>query len=153
MRKVTFYIDDIAYFAHKAPGVDLGNEESFKAIYTLYGEGKNIDRYELTDMDGNKLPITSLNGYQKGMILNECQAYFTDGNAPTPDKMPCGVIKVNDNGTIAELVDIENAWENKPSLNDRISEAEKRTTPPSGNSGPYIKQLERLPVYDEDGSR
>lgn len=137
MHKVTFYIDDIAYFAQKAPGVDLGSEESFKAIYTLYGEGKNIDRYELTDLDGNKLPIASLNGYQKGVILNECQAFFIDSAITAPDKMPCGVVKIDDSGKVWELFATEGPWGKQPSLNDLISEAADQLRQPAVCSEPH----------------
>lgn len=221
MRKVTFYIDDLAYFKHTAPGVDLGNEESFKAIYTLYGEGKNIERYELTDHEGNKISLPDLNGYQKGVILNDCKAHFEGSSYHGGGTWPCGVIKIEDqnrNNSWKErvCVDIENAMrcsnsfeeykaaleskgyslhkgnserfgdyisyttpdgkkvrdytlgpaytqeelklsfklgQNKPSLNEMIADAANRTAPPSGNGGPYIKQLERLPVYDEPVSR
>ncbi len=29
-------------------------KESFKVIFTLYGNGKTVDRHELTDFNGNK---------------------------------------------------------------------------------------------------
>ena len=58
----------------------FGNEEPFKCIYVLYGEKKECpDRYELTDLNGNKININDLNGYQKGVVLNDCWAYFTGG--------------------------------------------------------------------------
>lgn len=104
MRKVTFYIDDSAFFNHEAPRVDLGDQESFKAIYTLYGEGKNIDRYELTDKFGNKIPLSSLNGYQRGVILNDCKAYFSGGNYHGNGTKPCGVVKIVDNDMIMEMI-------------------------------------------------
>lgn len=112
MRKVTFFIDDLAFFNHEAPGVDFGDKESFKAIYTLYGEGKNIDRYELTDPDGNKISLADLNGYQKGVILNDCKAYFTGSSYHGGGTRPCGVIMIDDrNNSWRERVrvDIVNA--------------------------------------------
>lgn len=74
MRKVIFKIDDKECFRRELEKDNcigkqaddilkgLGN---FKAIYTLYGEGNNVDRYELTDYDGNKININDLNGYEK----------------------------------------------------------------------------------------
>lgn len=69
----------------------LGN---FKAIYTLYGEGKNVDRYELTDYDGNKISINDLNGYEKGVVLNDCHAYFTGGKYHCNADELCGVVEI-----------------------------------------------------------
>lgn len=100
MRKVIFTIDDLEYFkkelqkqnvTEEAQKDILGKLNHFKAIYTLYGKGKNIERYTLTDLDGNKVNLNDLNGYQKGVVLNECMAYYYDKN-----KVPCGVVDIQD---------------------------------------------------------
>ena len=103
MRKVIFKIDDKEYFRRELEKDNcigkqadnilkgLGN---FKAIYTLYGEGNNVDRYELTDYDGNKININDLNGYEKGVVLNDCYAYFTGGNYHSNASQPCGVEEI-----------------------------------------------------------
>lgn len=98
MRKVTFYIDDIEFFKIKHPYVKdtLDELERFKVIYTLIGNGNTLDRYELTDYDGNKIDINSLNGYQKGVVLSDCQSYFTGEPYVDNDNIPYGVIKIRD---------------------------------------------------------
>ena len=58
----------------------FGDKESFKVIYMITSDGRNPDKYELTDYDGNKIPLDSLNGYQKGVVLNDCMAYFSCKN-------------------------------------------------------------------------
>lgn len=110
MRKVTFYIDDLAYFrrtlekeANITPeqidGI-LSNLNGFSVIYTLYGEGKHIDRYALTDVDGNKININDLNGYQRGVILNDCMAYFEGRKNHDGKDEPSGVVKIAENGKV-----------------------------------------------------
>lgn len=102
MRKVIFHIDDNKYFheKYKQLGAKINDAfdelESFKVIYTLYGNGKSIDRYELTDYDGNKIHLNTLNGYQKGVVLNDCMAYFEGGKYHNNDTEPCGVIKIEE---------------------------------------------------------
>jgi len=102
MRKVTFYIDDLKWFRKSYNLTDKQMEDffsdtsSFKVIYTLYGDGNNADRYVLTDYDGNKVDINSLNGYQKGVILNDCWAYFTGGKYCNDGKEPCGVMRIEE---------------------------------------------------------
>lgn len=103
MRKVIFKIDDKEYFRRELEKDNcigkqaddilkgLGN---FKAIYTLYGEGNNVDRYELTDYDGNKININDLNGYEKGVVLNDCHAYFAGGKYHSNASQPCGVVEI-----------------------------------------------------------
>lgn len=101
-RKVTFVIDDLAFFKVDFSFTDnqmketFREKESFKAIYTLTGYGKNLDRYTLTDFDGNKIPLDSLNGYQKGIILNDCCAYFTGGKYFDNSTFPCGVVEIKE---------------------------------------------------------
>lgn len=105
MRKVIFKIDDKEYFRRELEKDNcigkqaddilkgLGN---FKAIYTLYGVGNNVDRYELTDYDGNKISINDLNGYEKGVVLNDCCAYFTGGKYHSNASQPCGVVEITE---------------------------------------------------------
>lgn len=111
MRKVIFTIDDLEYFkrmlqkqevTEEAQKDILENINQFKVIYTLYGEGKNVDRYTLTDFDGNKVNLNDLNGYQKGLVLNDCMAYFTGGKYHSNGTEPCGVIDIQDMEKITE---------------------------------------------------
>ena len=104
MRKVIFKINDIEYFFQKykddmtSDGLTdlLESINPFRAVYTLIGEGKNVDRYELTDYNGNKIKIDDLNGYQRGVVLNDCMAYFTGGKYFENDTQPCGVIEITE---------------------------------------------------------
>ena len=88
MRKIIFKIDDQEYFRRELEKENCTGEQAenilkgignFKAIYTLYGNGKQVDGYELTDYKGKKININDLNGYEKGVVLNDCYAYFTGG--------------------------------------------------------------------------
>ena len=104
MRKVIFYIDDLEYFRR------IWTEESnctpeqienilsglkdFKATFTLYGDGKNVSRYDLVDADGNQIGINDLNGYERGRIIGECYAYFEGYSVENP----CGVIGIEESG-------------------------------------------------------
>lgn len=116
MRKVTFYIDDAECFRAEFISSGLTEEQTdklvsdmkgFKAVYTLYGDGCFPDRYTLTDPEGNKISINDLNGFEKGVILNECMAYFTGKNNFTNGKtdfyfvgdMPTGVINIEEKET------------------------------------------------------
>lgn len=103
MRKVTFIINDLEWFRkfYKMSDVQFndifGNEKPFKCIYVLYGEGNKIlERYELTDLDGNKIHRDELNGYQKGVVLNDCCAYFTDGKYHSDTGEPCRVVDIKE---------------------------------------------------------
>ena len=107
MRKVTFIIDDEQYFRNEFKRQNpqltenqiddiLSDIVSFKAVLTLYGEGKSLDRYELTDENGNQMNINNLNGYQKGVIINDCYAYFERKSYFNNSEQPCGVIKIID---------------------------------------------------------
>lgn len=103
MRKVTFRIDDAEFFKreHKERLTEeqwkgfFGGTSPFKAIYTIIGD-KYPDRYELTDMEGNKLVRDNLNGYQKGVVLNDCMAYFNGGKYFDNADKPCGVIEITE---------------------------------------------------------
>ena len=107
MRKVTFIIDDEKYFRKEFKRQNpqltenqiddiLSDIVSFKAVLTLYGESKSLDRYELTDENKNQMNINNLNGYQKGVIINDCYAYFEGKSYFNNSEQPCGVIKIID---------------------------------------------------------
>ena len=109
MRKVTYHIDDLAYFRklwakqaniteEQISGI-LSDLEPFTAIYTLYGEKTNIDRSELTDVDGNKISINDLNGYQRSVILSDCMAHFEGRENHDGEADPCGVVKIEETET------------------------------------------------------
>lgn len=108
MRKVIFTIDDLVWMQKHYNLTDeqmkdiFPDKESFRVIYTLYGEGKNVDRYDLTDYDGNKIHMNDLNGYEKGVVLNDCYAYFTGGKYHSDTKEPCGVVDIQDMEKITE---------------------------------------------------
>ncbi len=105
MRKVKFVIDDDCYFrqefkkenpklTEKQINNILSNATPFRAILTLYGNNKYPDKYHLTDDDGNKININDLNGYQKGIIISDCHAYFEGRTSFNGGNKPCGVIKI-----------------------------------------------------------
>lgn len=103
MRKVIFKIDDKEYFRRELEKENVPNDikeeilnsvKGFKSIYTLYGNEKQVDRYELTDYDGNKININDLNGYEKGVVLNDCYAYFTGEKYHSNASQPCGVVEI-----------------------------------------------------------
>ena len=105
MRKVVFVIDDIEYFRRSLQKQNVTEESQneilkgfndFKAIYTLYGEENTVDRYELTDFDGNKININELNGYQRGVVLNDCMAYFSGCKYHSNATDPCGVVEITE---------------------------------------------------------
>lgn len=105
MRKVTFEIDDKAFFKksfmeesgmteEKAESI-LADIDSFICTYSLIG-GCMPDRYELTDRNGQEMNINDLNGYQKGVVLNDCYAYYVGGKYHGDAKEPCGVIRITE---------------------------------------------------------
>ena len=102
MRKVTFYIDDLEWFRKYYNLTDeqynniFSGQTSFRVIFTLYGEGKDINRSALTDYDGNKICRDSLNGYQKGIVLSDCYAYFEGEKYHDDCTEPCGVVRIEE---------------------------------------------------------
>lgn len=103
MRKVIFKINEFEYLRKELEKDGCTESQivyilkgvgNFKAIYTLYGYGKQVDRYELTDYEGNKISINDLNGYEKGVVLNDCYAYFTGGKYHSDTDKPCGVVEI-----------------------------------------------------------
>lgn len=96
-RKAIFVIDDNKYFKEQynltdEQALEVLTIPTFKAIYSLFGNGNNLDRYELVDVFGNSIDINKLNGYQKAMILGECENYFM---GIQKDK-PCGVVEMKE---------------------------------------------------------
>lgn len=105
MRKVIFKIDDLKYLENLLISEGIEQEErknilmgldSFKAIYTLYGTKNSPDRYTLTDESGNKILLSSLNCYQRGVILNDCISYFCGGAYHENSAEPFGVINIEE---------------------------------------------------------
>lgn len=105
MRKVTFYIDDIRYLRNrlkekhnlsdsKIDEIVSGLKE-LKVIYSLFGD-KYINRYELTDMDGNNVDINSLSNYEKAIVIGDCMAYFEGIKYHFGRNEPTGVIKIEE---------------------------------------------------------
>ena len=109
MRKVVFLIDDMKFFkrAYKLSAQEItaifADMKSFKAIFTLYGEGKHVDRYRLTDHEGKPISMTTLNMYEKDIVLNDCYAYFEGRKFNNKEKMPCGVIGIEDRNVMEGL--------------------------------------------------
>lgn len=106
MRKVSYYIDDVEYlrrsFKEENPGLTqeevdriLAGVNGFKAVYTIIGNVRQPDRYELVDENGHKMNINDLNGYQRGVVLGDCIAHFTGRKYQFNEKAPCGVIGIN----------------------------------------------------------
>lgn len=56
----------------------------------------NTSNGNLNCLNGNKITLDSLNGYQKGVVLNDCMAYFTGGTYHKNSDEPCGVIKIEE---------------------------------------------------------
>jgi hypothetical protein len=57
---------------------DMG--DFWDADFILLGTpGKIPERYVLTDLNGNNISLNSLNGYQRGLVLNECYKHFETG--------------------------------------------------------------------------
>lgn len=104
MRKVTFHIDDKEYFRTELIEKDkltpeqaeniVADIRSFVATYSLIGKGKSADRYELYNDKGEKISINDVNNYEKGVILNECMAYFEGRKGEFGGDRPTGVISI-----------------------------------------------------------
>lgn len=109
MRKVIFLIDDMKFFkkayrlsAQEIAGI-FADMKAFRVILTLYGEGTHVDKYKLTDYNGNTVPLNTLNMYEKGIVLNDCYAYFEGQKFNNKEKMPCGVIGIEDRNVMEGL--------------------------------------------------
>ena len=100
-RKITFIIDDLQCLRNEVrreknltdKEIDsLFNELSgFKCTFILYGRKTSEDRYELFNVNGEKMSVNNLNPYQKSCIISECHAYFEGRN----DK-PFGVVDIKE---------------------------------------------------------
>lgn len=99
-RKVTFTIDDLQYLRNECKKNNLTDKEidslfnelsKFKCAFILYGRKTSEDRYELFNVNGEKMNVNDLNPYQKGCIISECDAYFEGRN----DK-PYGVVDIKE---------------------------------------------------------
>lgn len=108
MRKVTFIINDYEYFKkqmlEQAETEEQVNDilriifkdnHIFNAVYSLIGNN-TPNRYELTTAEGEKLNINDLNGYEKGVVLNQCWDYFMGERNFDGCTMPCGVIEIKE---------------------------------------------------------
>lgn len=99
MRKVTYIIDDLEYFRELYKEADnleeiLSGVTPFRCEYTLIGE-EHEERYLLL-VDGKKISINELNGYQKGVILVDCQRHFQGKSLESGKEMPTGCIKIEE---------------------------------------------------------
>ena len=102
MRKVIFRIDDIEYFRRlfygrfpNAPEKQIEETLShivlpFRGIFVLKGN-RQPEHYELYNERGENLNINSLNGYQKGIVINDCYRYY-EGKI----KKPCGIVEIKE---------------------------------------------------------
>lgn len=70
---------------------DMNN---FRCTYILSGNGNLPDHYELLDENGNYLNINDCNGFQKGVVLNDCFNYFVCCQKDIEANPPCGVLKI-----------------------------------------------------------
>lgn len=97
-RVVKYYIDDFKWFQnyYGLTESQLDGVKRFRAIYTLIGDGRNIERCELTDYEGNKILFHSLNGYQRGIILDDCCTHFRGGKYQFGTTEPTGVVKIEE---------------------------------------------------------
>lgn len=100
-KKIKYIIDDLEYFRRELSKqckpeevetiINSMGKPSFKAVYTLFGIGDNFpDRYELTNENGDKININDLNGYQKGVVLNDCFRHYMGDIT----EMPTGCIEI-----------------------------------------------------------
>lgn len=94
-RVVKYYIDDVKqmiqdYGWSKEEVLELELDYSFKVIFTLIGEDNQVDKYKLTDYEGNKIPLSSINGYERGLLMN-CYSHFEKGKENLK-----GVVKIEE---------------------------------------------------------
>lgn len=99
-RKVTFTIDDLQYLRNECKKNNLTDKEidslfnelsKFTCAFILYGRKTSEDRYELFNVNGEKMNVNDLNSYQNGCIISECHEYFEGRN----DK-PYGVVDIKE---------------------------------------------------------
>ena len=99
MRKVTYTIDDLEYFRELYKGADnleeiLGCITPFRCEYTLIGE-EYEERYLLL-VEGQEISINELNGYQRGVVLADCQRHFQRKPLESGGEMHTGCIKIEE---------------------------------------------------------
>lgn len=99
MRKVTYTIDDLEYFRELYKGVDnleeiLGCITPFRCEYTLIAEEYG-ERYLLL-VDGQETNINELNGYQRGVVLADCQRHFHRKPLDGGREMPTGCVNIEE---------------------------------------------------------
>ena len=86
--KMIFKVNDLATLKRMyedAPKHIFDDVKPFKCTYILYGEKSQFpERYELYDENGDKMNINDLNGYQRGIVLGDCDRYF-EGKKPQYD--------------------------------------------------------------------
>ena len=123
MRVVKYYIDDFKWFQsyYGLTESQLDGVKRFRAIYTLIGDGRNIERWELTDYEGNKIPFHSLNGYQRGVILEDCRTHFCGEKYQLGTTEPMGVVKIEEN-FIKEKEYNANTYLTNENIDDYIKE-------------------------------
>lgn len=102
LREVTYHIDDAAYMKelYKNQGekdVDKTIDDlvtPFRCTYQLIGrkDKPDSDYYVLRDEAGKWMNRNDLNGYQRGVILNDCERHF-EGKC----KKPFGVVRIKEN--------------------------------------------------------
>lgn len=102
MEKVSYKIDIVKYLVDLAirenPGVDpekikktIGSGDEWKVVYSLFGvRGSFPNRYTLTDYDGNRIDITTINNFQHS-ILGDCFNNFWN---PKKFPDPLGAIEI-----------------------------------------------------------
>lgn len=102
MRTIEFIIDDVQYYRNcltednvEPDVIDriCDNLRSFRCRYVLIGD-KYPDKYELWDENGNKININNLNGYERGVVLADCDRYFEGRPLDSTTDMPTGCIKI-----------------------------------------------------------
>ena len=108
-RTVVYYIDDLEALRRsllrdggltekQADSLTENLPPSFRAVYTLYGFGKTVDRYTLTEWETReKIPVDALNPYQHS-ILYECMAHFEGTPLPDGKIFPTGVVCIQGDG-------------------------------------------------------
>mgnify|MGYP000640579347 CR=1 FL=1 len=123
MRVVKYYIDDFKWFQnyYGLAESQLDGVTRFRAIYTLIGDGRNLERCELTDYEGNKIPFHSLNSYQRGVILEDCRTHFCGEKYQLGTTEPMGVVKIEEN-FIKEKEYNANTYLTNENIDDYIKE-------------------------------
>lgn len=102
--KMEFIINDMEYFKEKWRNEGMAEcqiekiatvfPSSFRAVYTLEKKENGII-YKLQNENGNTIKLSSLNGYEKNVVIDDCFDYFMAYVANSPRKLkPCGVREI-----------------------------------------------------------